>query len=133
MAGLVLKLREGERVLVNGAVIEASGRGCKLRVLTPDTNILRMRDAVDPATASTPVARLMHLVQMIVAGTVPEADAKAEALTALDALGDAFTSADDRAVVATVRAEVEADRPYPALRALAPLRDREAALLRMAG
>ena len=133
MPGLVLKLRDGERVLVNGAVIEASGRGCKLRVLTPGTDILRMRDAIDPREANTPVARLAHLLQMIVAGAVPRAEAVAEALQSLDALEDAFVEARDLDVVRAVRGEVEADRPYPALRALAPLRAREADIFAKAG
>ena len=129
MPGLVLKLRDGERVLVNGAVIEASGRGCRLRVLTPDTHILRLRDAIDPARAATPVGRLTHLVQMMVAGTVPDAEAAAEAVAALDALEAAFVDADDRDAVRAIREEIEAGRPYPALRALGPLRRREAEIL----
>ena len=132
MPGLVLKLRDGERVLVNGAVIEAAGRGCRLRVLTPDTHILRMRDAIDPARVETPVGRLTHLVQMMVAGSVPAEAALAEALDALDALEDAFVESADRHAIRTVRGELESGRPYPALRALATLRDREALILRTA-
>lgn len=133
MPGLVLKLRDGERVLINGAVIEASGRGCKLRVLTPGTDILRMRDAIDPREATTPVARLAHLLQMIVAGAVDRDDAVMEATMMLDALHDAFVEAIDLDVIRTVREEVGAGRPYPALRALAPLRAREADIFAKAG
>ena len=133
MPGLVLKLRDGERVLVNGAVIEAAGRGCRLRVLTPDTHILRMRDAIDPTEVQTPVGRLTHLVQMMVAGSVPEADAVAEAMPALDALEQAFVDEADRERIRTVRRELDAGRPYPALRALTGLREREAAILNATG
>ena len=129
MPGLVLKLRDGERVLINGAVVEASGRGCRLRILTPGTNILRMRDAIDPALAGTPVGRLAHLVQMMVAGTVPLPQATEEARDALDALHDAFVDEADRVALRDIRTELEAGRPYPALRALNGLRDREAAIL----
>ncbi|WP_308915877.1 flagellar biosynthesis repressor FlbT [Jannaschia sp. LMIT008] len=129
MAGLVLKLREGERVLVNGAVIESTGRGCRLRVLTPGTSILRMRDAIDPAQADTPVGRVGHVVQMVVAGDMTLEDALPQVTPALDALHDAFVDASDRALVRTVGEELAAGRPYPALRAVQDLRAREGALL----
>jgi flagellar biosynthesis repressor protein FlbT len=74
MAGLRLKLRPGERVLINGAVIENGHAQVELRVLTPDTKILRLRDALHPDRIDTPTKRVCYIAQLVVAGEVqPEA------------------------------------------------------------
>lgn len=57
MSGLVLKLAPKERVLVNGAVIENGDRRSRLSIVTPDAHILRLRDAIHPEQANTPVRR----------------------------------------------------------------------------
>ena len=45
MSGLVLKLAPKERVLINGAVIENGDRRTRVAILTPNANILRLKDA----------------------------------------------------------------------------------------
>lgn len=61
MSGLVLKLGPKERVLVNGAVIENGDRRTRLSIVTPNANILRLRDAIHPEQANTPVRpRVLH-------------------------------------------------------------------------
>ena len=74
MNGLVLKLAPGERVLVNGAVLENGDRRCRLTLVTPNANVLRLRDAIHPDEANTPVKRVVCIAQLAVAG---EADARA--------------------------------------------------------
>ncbi|KIT15299.1 flagellum biosynthesis repressor protein FlbT [Jannaschia aquimarina] len=132
MSGLLLKLRAGERVLVAGALLESVGRPSRLRVMTPDTPILRLRDAIDPTEATTPVSRLAHLVQMVVAGILPESDAREECHTAISALASAFVDPGDRILVERISADLFAGRYYPALRRLVDLRQREAAILALA-
>ncbi|UWQ21840.1 flagellar biosynthesis repressor FlbT [Jannaschia sp. W003] len=132
MAGLVLKLRAGERMLVNGAALESSGRAACLRVLTPGADILRMRDAIDPADAATPVGRLTHLVQLVVAGLAPREAALAEAGAHLAALQEVFRCGPDRAALARIADHLAGGRAYPALRLLRELRAREARLLALA-
>jgi flagellar biosynthesis repressor protein FlbT len=74
MAGLRLKLRPNERVLINGAVIENGHTQAELRVLTPETKILRLRDALHPNHIDTPTKRVCYIAQLVVAGEVqPEA------------------------------------------------------------
>lgn len=131
MAGLVLKLKAGERVLVNGAVLESVDRPSRLRVLTRDTDILRLRDAIDPAEAETPVGRLANILQMIVAGAVPKETAEVEARDQIALLRTAFNAPEDIAVLDKVAFDLDANRPYPALRALRDLRKSEAALLKL--
>ena len=48
MSGLVLKLAPKERILINGAVIENGDRRSRLSIMTPNANILRLRDAIHP-------------------------------------------------------------------------------------
>jgi flagellar protein FlbT len=74
MAGLRLKLRPNERVLINGALIENGRTQTELRVLTPETKILRLRDALHPDRIDTPTKRVCYIAQLVVAGEVqPEA------------------------------------------------------------
>ena len=54
MSGLVLKLSPKERVLINGVVIENGDRRSRLAIMTPDANILRLRDAIHPEDARRP-------------------------------------------------------------------------------
>ena len=58
MSGLVLKLAPKERILVNGAVIENGDRRSRLSIMTPNANILRLRDAIHPDEVTTPVRRV---------------------------------------------------------------------------
>jgi flagellar protein FlbT len=68
MTGLRLKLRPHERVLINGAVVENGRAQVELRVLTPGTRILRLRDALHPDQIDTPTKRVCYIAQLVVAG-----------------------------------------------------------------
>ena len=129
MGGLMLKFPAGDRIVVNGAVIENVGRGARLRLLTPDTQLLRLRDAIDPAAATTPVGRLAHNVQMMLIGEMDPRTGLAEALATLPPLRHAFMTREDRACIDAVGEALRDGQFYQALRRLGPLRRREAALL----
>jgi len=129
MAGLMLKFPSGDRIVVNGAVIENVGRGARLRLLTPETQLLRLRDAINPAAATTPVGRLTHTVQMMLIGELNADDGLAETLTGLATLRDAFVEGDDRACVDEVVHHLQQTQFYQALRTLGRLRRKEADLL----
>ena len=58
MSGLVLKLGPRERIMINGVVMENGDRRTRLNVLTPDANVLRLRDAIHPDEANTSVRRV---------------------------------------------------------------------------
>ena len=74
MPGRILKLGPGERVMVNGVVVENGPRRSRLYILTPDANVLRLRDAIHPEEATTPVRRVCYIAQLAVAGeAAPEA------------------------------------------------------------
>lgn len=129
MAGLMLKFPAGDRIVVNGAVIENVGRGARLRLLTPRTQLLRLRDAIDPGSATTPVGRLAHIVQMMLIGELPPEEAVPETLTALVPLRHAFTAQEDRGCIDVIIDHLKDGQFYQALRHLGRLRTREAALL----
>lgn len=129
MAGLVLKLPTGDRIVLNGAVVENAGRGARLRILTPDTQLLRLRDAIDPAEANTPVGRIAHAVQLLLVGEGDRDLVLPQILGALDPLGRAFTDPSDRDRVDRIRALLSEGQIYQALRQIMPLRHREAELL----
>ena len=129
MAGLLLKLRAGERILINGAALENLQRPSRLRVLTPETDVLRLRDAVDPEAVETPVGRLAHLIQMIVAGLVSLSAAQDEIALLLRGLHEALIRPDDLALLRGIEDELVQGRPYHALRRVRQLMTREADLL----
>ena len=61
MSGLVLKLGPHERIMINGVVMENGDRRTRLNVLTPDANVLRLRDAIHPGRGQHPgAAGLLH-------------------------------------------------------------------------
>lgn len=129
MAGLMLKFPAGDRLVLNGAVIENVGRGARLRLLTPDTQLLRLRDAIDPSSATTPVGRVTHAVQMMLIGEAQVGDVLPQTLTSLAALRRAFMEDADRDCIDQITSFLERGQFYQALRALGGLRTKEAALL----
>lgn len=78
MAGLILKLRAHEQVLVNGVVMQNGERNARLIVKTPDAKILRLRDAIHPDDVDTPVKRVCYVAQLAVAGEVDAESAAKE-------------------------------------------------------
>jgi flagellar protein FlbT len=127
--GLVLKLAPGERVLINGAVIENGDRRTRLTLLTPNANVLRLRDAIHPDEARTPVRRVAYVAQLAVAGEAEPDTAKAQLQTGLRQLADVFRDGESAATIRTALAHVEEGRFYPALRSIRTLLPIEEALL----
>ncbi len=76
MAGLILKLRPFEQLMINGVMVENGDRKTKIRVCTEGAHILRMRDALRPEDATTPLKKAYYAAQMAVAGelTAPQAE-----------------------------------------------------------
>ena len=89
MAGLVLKLAPKERVLINGAVLENDVRRSRFSIITPSANVLRLKDAIHPQDATTPLSRTCYQIQLVLAGTTspaiaaPQIDAQLSDLNAV--------------------------------------------------
>ncbi|GJL94437.1 MAG: flagellar biosynthesis repressor FlbT [Hyphococcus sp.] len=76
MAGLILKLRPREQLMINGVIIENGDAKAKLLIKTENANILRMRDAMKPEEATTPLKRAYYVIQLAVGGQLPPPQAK---------------------------------------------------------
>ena len=121
MTGLVLKLSPGERVLINGAVIENGPRRGRFNIVTPGANILRLRDAIHPDEATTPVRRLCYIAQLALSGDRELKDVAPELLNGVGELSCAFRDSDSHQILSDVRAAVASGQPYQVLKALRSL------------
>lgn len=129
MSGLVLKLGPKERVLVNGAVIENGDRRSRLSILTPNANILRLRDAIRPGEANTPVRRVCYVAQLVLSGDAEEDQARHQLLRGIDQLAQALLDGDSQLTLGEARMAVETGDFYRALKRLRGLLPREEQLL----
>ena len=132
MTGLVLKLAPKERVVINGAVIENGDRRTRLSVLTPGANILRLRDAIHPEEANTPVRRVCYVAQLAVSGDADPDEAKTQLLRGIEQLSQVFRDSDSRTALAKATDAVRDAQFYQGLRALRSLLPREERLMEMA-
>lgn len=129
MSGLVLKLGPRERVLINGAVIENGDRRNRLAVMSPDANILRLRDAIHPEDAKTPVRRVCYAAQLILTGDSEPDESRLPLLRRIEELSQVFTDPDSRAHLAEATCALMEHRHYQCLKSLRALLPREDRLL----
>jgi flagellar biosynthesis repressor protein FlbT len=129
MSGLVLKLGPHERVLINGAVIENGEKRSRLAIMTPNANILRLRDAIHPEEANTPVRRVCYVAQLVLSGDADTGDVRMQLLRGIEQLSQVLTDHDSRTQLAIASRAVLEDQHYQALKALRSLLPREERLL----
>jgi flagellar protein FlbT len=129
MSGLVLKLGPHERVLINGAVIENGEKRSRLAIMTPNANILRLRDAIHPEEANTPVRRVCYVAQLVLSGDAESTDTRMQLLRGIEQLSQVLTDHDSRTQLAIASRAVLDDQHYQALKALRSLLPREERLL----
>jgi flagellar biosynthesis repressor protein FlbT len=125
MSGLVLKLGPHERVLINGAVVENGDKRSRLAIMTPNAHILRLRDAIHPEEANTPVRRVCYVAQLVLSGDMSAGDARRKLLQGIEQLSQVLTDPDSRAQLSLATNSVLEDQPYQALKALRVLLPRE--------
>lgn len=129
MSGLVLKLGPKERILINGAVIENGDRRSRLAIMTPDANILRLRDAIHPEDAKTPVRRVCYAVQLVLSGDVTASETKHMLLRSIEELSQVFVDLDSRKFINSASNALTIGDHYQCLKALRALLPRENRLL----
>lgn len=129
MTGLVLKLGPKERVLVNGAVIENGDRRSRVSILTPNANILRLRDAIRPDEVNTPVRRVCYIAQLVLSGDAKEDEARHQLLRGIEQLSQALCDPDSRTQLSDATAALSDGDFYRALKRLRSLLPREDRLL----
>ena len=128
MTGLVLKLGPNERVLINGVVVENGDRRSRLSIVTPNANILRLRDAIKPEEVNTPVRRACYIAQLLLSGDADPESSRPRLLQGFEQLDQTLTDPDSRKFTAAARAAVLDAQYYRALKALRALLPREARL-----
>lgn len=131
MTGLVLKLAPHERVLINGAVIENGDRRTRFSVVTPNAHILRLRDAIHPDAAKTPVRRVCYIAQLVLSGDADPAQARQQLLRGIAQLGWVFQDRECQAVLAEAGQAADAGSFYQTLRLLRQLLPIEERLMTM--
>lgn len=129
MSGLVIKLAPNERVLINGAVIENGDRRSKISIKTPNTHVLRLKDAIHPDSVNTPVARVCYVAQLILSGDADAAQGRQQMLRGIEQLTQVFDDRDSRNLLNDATRFVVEDNIYQALRRLRDLLPREARLM----
>ena len=129
MSGLVLKLNPKERVLINGAVIENGDRRSRLSIMTPNAHILRLRDAIHPESATTPVRRACFATQLLLSGDVDPQDARRQILRRIEVLSQALRDPDSRIQLTLATRALLDGEYYKCLKALRALLPREERLL----
>lgn len=129
MSGLVLKLGPKERVLVNGAVIENGDRRSRLSILTPNANILRLRDAIRPDEVTTPVRRVCYIAQLVLSGDAPVEEGRQQLLRGVEQLSQALTDPDSRQQLSDATDAFVEGEFYRGLKRLRSLLPREERLL----
>lgn len=129
MSGLVLKLAPNERILINGAVIENGDRRSRLAILTPNAHILRLRDAIRPGEANTPVRRVCYIAQLVLSGDAEEGQASLQLLRGIEQLSQVLLDPDSRQLLQEATEAVRGGDFYRALKRLRGLLPREERLL----
>ena len=129
MTRLVLKLGPKERLLINGAVLENGDRRSRVTVLTSNAKILRLKDAIHPDDANTPVKRACYFTQLLLSGDIETEDARHHLLHQLDALGHVFHDDQGKDLIRTARKFFENGNAYSCLKSLRQLLPLEAQLL----
>lgn len=125
MSGLVLKLSPKERVLVNGAVIENGDRRSRLSIMTPGAHILRLRDAIHPEDAKTPVRRACYAFQLVLSGDADAETVRLQLLRQVEELSQVFTDPDSRNSLKAATESIIEGQHYKGLKALRSLLPRE--------
>ncbi|MEO9822149.1 MAG: flagellar biosynthesis repressor FlbT [Paracoccaceae bacterium] len=129
MSGLILKLSPKERILINGAVIENGDRRTRLAIKTPDAHILRLRDAIHPEDAKTPVKRVCYSIQLVLSGDSDADEMRLQLLRHIEELSQIFFDVESKRHLDSASAALVDDDYYRCLKSLRALLPREERLL----
>ena len=129
MSGLVFKLGPGERVLINGAVIENGDRRSRITVVTGNANILRLKDAIHPEDVNTPVKTACYLTQLLLSGDVDKCSVTSRLDAQIRALAAVFQDGHSAEILKCAAHAIEKDNPYACLKLMRQLLSIEAQLL----
>lgn len=129
MAGLVLKMAPKERVLINGAVLENGSRRSRFSIITPSAHVLRLKDAIHPDEANTPMGRVCYQLQLVLTGNGEPDQVSASAVEQIGELSRILRDPFSQEQLAIARDAVGQGKFYNALKSLKVLLPLEEELL----
>ena len=129
MGRLVIKLAPKERVLINGAVIENGDSRARISIISGESNILRLKDAIHPEEATTPVRRVCYATQLVLTGDTDPESSRLSLLRRIEELSQVFSDPDSRSSLALASNALMSNQHYKCLKALRSLLPREDRLL----
>lgn len=109
--------------------MENGERRARLSILTPNANILRLKDAIHPEHANTPVSRTCYTCQLILAGEVDITMAHRQLIREVEILSQVFSDRDSRSIISRASKAISTGNYYQTLKQLRDLLPREARLL----
>ena len=98
MSGLILKLAAGEKVVINGALLENGDKPSSLRIADANARVLRCRDALRPDEVDTPVKQVYYAIQLLITGDLEEDRVLPALFREIDSLEDVFRGIDPQAI-----------------------------------
>jgi flagellar protein FlbT len=129
MTRLIIRLAPCERLLINGAVLENGDRRTNLMILTHDAHVLRLKDALTPSQANTPVGRICYMIQLILSGDASPESMHQNILASLEELCSIFMDHESTGILHLAVDRTKCKQYYSALKLLKRLLSREASLL----
>ncbi|MGY6550174.1 MAG: flagellar biosynthesis repressor FlbT [Roseinatronobacter sp.] len=129
MAGLIIRLAAHERILLNGAVIENGNRRTSFSIKTPNADILRLKDAIHPEQANTPVKRCLFLLQMVISHDVVFDDIRTNLFRSMQDIHELLRDTQSRDTLEAAQDHIAHARFYQALKDLRQLLPGEEAFL----
>src|SRR6056297_3538384 len=97
--------------------------------MTPGAHILRLRDAIHPEDANTPVRSVCYALQLILSGDAAPDDVDLQILRQIEELSQVFTDPDSRKRLALATQALVSKQHYKSLKSLRALMPREERLL----
>ena len=132
MAGLTLTLKPREKFLVGGHLVENGPRRSSIRVLDDSVFVLRLSDALHPDEVTTPVRRVYHICQQILACEIAADEGLPDLFAQLDKLLEIFAKTPHRETVQRTCAMALQGRYHGVLVGLKALMEIEETLLHRA-
>lgn len=129
MAGLVLKMAPKERVLINGAVLENGSRRSRFSIVTPSAHVLRLKDAIHPDEANTPLGRVCYQLQLVLAGSAEPSGCRDQIGGQLNELRTILRDPFSQEHLLAAQGALQENRFYSALKAIKQLLPLEQQLL----
>lgn len=128
--GLKLKLKPGERLIVNGCIIRNGERRLEIEIENR-ADVLRAGEMLDEAGARTPVSRLIYLIQVVLVSKDHRSQVVPEIMQRIEELSEVMRRSHSD-TLAEVRELVADGQFYAACRRLIPVLRHEERLLQIA-